>query len=72
MLALSDKDIPRTISTSYGEHEQTGNGNTCIWRYSAPVSHQVARHVIETDVLRLAFSTQRLRSARLQGIREAQ
>ncbi|KAH9055580.1 tripeptidyl peptidase A [Lactarius vividus] len=23
MLALSDKDIPRTISTSYGEHEQT-------------------------------------------------
>ena len=51
MVALSSKDIPQTISTSYGDNEQTRKDVSETAR-----RYRLARHVIGTDVLRLAVS----------------
>ncbi len=65
MLALHDNAIPLTISTSYGDDEQTGNDlsrTRCV----------ASRHNLEIDVLRPSFSSSILRNARLLRICEAQ
>ena len=61
MVALSSKDIPQTISTSYGDNEQTRKDDSETAR-----QYRLVRHVIGTDVLRLAVSA--CVSAQIQSI----
>ena len=67
MVALSSKDIPQTISTSYGDNEQTRKDDSETAR-----RYRLSRHVIGTDVLRLAVSAyvsaQRISGAPFQSI----